>query len=155
MTTEMTTDMPTKSQTTTFARPETKVKIAFRWLLTLFMVAGGINHFINPAPYLGMMPSVLPAPLALVYISGVAEIAGGLGLILPQTRRLAAWGIVLLLVAIFPANVNMAVNHLPLGTEEVPQAALWARLPLQAVLIAWAYWFTRDPRAAERHPSRA
>jgi uncharacterized membrane protein len=137
------------------AMPESKLKTVLRWLLTIFMVAAGANHFIQPEPYLGMMPSVLPAPLALVYVSGVAEIAGGLGLILPQTRRLAAWGLVLLLVAVFPANVNMAVNHLPLGTQEVPQAALWARLPLQVVLIAWAFWFTRDRFTGDRHPSRA
>lgn len=75
--------------------------------------------------------------------SGVAEMLGGLGLILPVTRRAAAWGLIALLVAVFPANLNMAVNHLPLGTSSVPAWALWARLPLQLVLIAWAWWFTR------------
>lgn len=120
------------------------MKTALRWLLTVFMVAAGANHFISPAPYVGMMPSALPSPLLLVYISGVAEIAGGLGLILPATRKLAAWGLVALFVAVFPANVNMAINELPLGTSHVPTWALWARLPLQILLIAWAYWFTRD-----------
>jgi uncharacterized membrane protein len=99
-----------------------------------------------------MMPEVLPAPLALVYISGVAEIMGGLGLILPATRKLAAWGLILLLLAVFPANVNMAVNDLPLGATPVPTWALWARLPLQLVGIAWAYWFTpRDSDASRAH----
>jgi uncharacterized membrane protein len=121
------------------------LKSGLRWLLTAFMVAAGANHFIDPAPYVGMMPSALPAPLLLVYVSGVAEIAGGLGLVLPGTRRLAAWGLVVLFVAIFPANLNMAIHHLPLGHKVVPQAFLWARLPLQLVLIAWAYWFTREP----------
>jgi uncharacterized membrane protein len=124
------------------------MKTALRWLMTAFMVVAGVNHFISPGGYVAMMPSVLPAPLALVYISGVAEILGGLGLILPATRRLAAWGLIALFVAIFPANVNMLVNHLPLGTWEVPTWALWARLPLQAVLIAWAWWYTREPRVA-------
>jgi uncharacterized membrane protein len=114
-----------------------------RWLLTLFMVGAGINHFVSSAPYVGMMPAALPAPLTLVYISGIAEILGGLGLILPATRRLAAWGLVVLLVAVFPANLNMAVNHLPLGARELPPWALWARLPLQGVLIWWAASFTR------------
>jgi uncharacterized membrane protein len=123
------------------------MKVALQWLLTVFMVAAGLNHFISPAPYVAMMPEALPAPLALVYISGVAEIAGGLGLILPATRRAAAWGLIALFVAVFPANINMAINELPLGTTHVPTWALWARLPLQLVLIAWAYWFTRpDPR---------
>ncbi|MBK9033105.1 MAG: DoxX family protein [Myxococcales bacterium] len=111
------------------------------------MVGAGANHFIAPATYVGMMPSALPAHLALVYVSGVAEIAGGLGLILPATRRLAAWGLVALLLAVFPANVNMAINHLPLGARAVPTWALWARLPLQALLIAWAWWYTRPAPA--------
>ena len=123
-----------------------RVKTVFRWLLTVVMVGAGVNHFITPETYDAMMPDVLPAHRALVYLSGIAEIAGGLGLILPATRRLAAWGLVALFVAVFPANVNMALNDLPLGTTTVPTWALWARLPLQLVFIAWAYWFTRpDP----------
>ncbi|HET9623435.1 MAG TPA: DoxX family membrane protein [Kofleriaceae bacterium] len=117
-----------------------------RWVLTIFIVAAGVNHFMLPAPYIGMVPAALPAPAALVQISGVAEIAGGLGLIVPATRRLAAWGLIALFVAIFPANLNMAIHHLPLGTHAVPAWALWARLPLQIVLIAWAALFTRRVR---------
>ena len=124
-----------------------KIKTVFRWLLTVVMVGAGANHFINPAPYLAMMPEALPAHEALVYISGIAEICGGLGLIVPQTRKLAAWGLIALYIAIFPANLNMAINHLPLGTTDLPTWALWGRLPLQLVVIAWAYWFTRDDRA--------
>ncbi len=123
------------------------MKTALRWLLTVAMVGAGLNHFLAPATDVAMMPAALPAHLALVYVSGVAEIAGGLGLILPATRRAAAWGLVLLLVAVLPANVNMAINHLPLGGRQVPSWALWARLPLQAVLIAWAWWYTRRDRA--------
>lgn len=119
------------------------MKTALRWLFTVFMVLAGVGHFVAPDVYVAMMPAELPAKLALVHVSGVAEIAGGLGLILPATRRAAAWGLVLLLLAVFPANVNMAVNHLPLGEREVAPWLLWARLPLQAVLIAWAWWFTR------------
>ncbi|MFN0248889.1 MAG: DoxX family membrane protein [Kofleriaceae bacterium] len=117
-----------------------------RWAATVLFVAAGANHFINPAPYLGMMPAEIPVAWhsALNVISGAAEILGGLGLILPATRRLAAWGLIVLLVAVFPANVNMAVNELPLGTQAVPTWMLWARLPLQAVAIAWVYLFTRS-----------
>jgi uncharacterized membrane protein len=117
-----------------------------RWVLTVFMVAAGINHFASPEPYVGMVPAQLPAPWALVYVSGVAEILGGLGLILPATRRLAAWGLIALLVAVFPANLNMAMNHLPLGARHVPAWALWARLPLQLVFIWWASLFARRDR---------
>ena len=123
------------------------MKTALRWLLTVFMVAAGVNHFLDADAYVAVMPSALPAHLLLVYLSGVAEIAGGLGLILPATRRLAAWGLIALLLAVFPANVNMAINPLSLGGREVPAWTLWARLPLQAVLIAWAWWFTRPDRA--------
>lgn len=119
-------------------------KRVLRWLLAAFMTLAGLNHFLSPAPYVGMMPAVLPAPLALVYISGVAEMAGGLGLLPRRTRKLAAWGLIALFIAVFPANLNMAINGLPLGERSIPLWALWARLPLQLVLIAWAYLFTRD-----------
>lgn len=120
------------------------------------MVAAGANHFVAPAGYVALIPSTLPAPMALVYISGVAEILGGLGLILPATRRLAGWGLIALFVAIFPANIKMAVHHLAPGGRQIPAWALWARLPLQAVLVAWAYWCTEPGRArAPARPPRA
>jgi uncharacterized membrane protein len=109
-------------------------------------VGAGLNHFRVPATYEAMIPDVLPAHAALNIISGIAEILGGLGLIVPATRRFAAWGLIVLLVAVFPANINMAINDLPLGNDPVPTWALWARLPLQLVFIAWCYLFTRrDP----------
>ena len=120
------------------------IRTALRWLLTIGMVLAGANHFIDPALYVAMMPDALPWPLELVYVSGVFEILGGLGLILPGTRRLAGWGLVALFVAVFPANLNMAVHHLPFGGRPVPSWALWARLPLQLVFIAWALWASRD-----------
>jgi uncharacterized membrane protein len=120
-----------------------RIRTVLRWLLTAFMVVAGANHFVAPAAYIAMIPSALPVPAALVNISGVAEILGGLGLILPATRRLAGWGLIALFAAIFPANINMAVHHLPLAGREVPAWALWARLPLQAVLVVWAYWCSR------------
>lgn len=125
-----------------------------RWVLTVFMVGAGVNHFVSPAPYIAMVPAQLPAPAALVAISGVAEILGGLGLILPATRRWAAWGLIALLVAVFPANLNMALHRLPLGTHVVPTWALWARLPLQVLLIAWAAMFTRAPAVREDRERR-
>jgi uncharacterized membrane protein len=118
------------------------MRTVLRWLLTVGMVGAGANHFVAPAAYVAMMPSALPAPAALVYISGVAEILGGLGLILPATRRLAGWGLIALFVAIFPANINMSVHHLSLGGREVPTWALWARLQSQAL-----------PSGRQRHES--
>jgi len=123
-----------------------RIKTVFRWLLTVFLVAAGANHFRDPDTFVAMIPEALPARLAAVYISGVAEILGGLGLILPATRKLAAWGIIALLIAVFPANLHMAINDVPLGGARLPGWALWGRLPLQLVGIAWAYWFTRDDR---------
>jgi uncharacterized membrane protein len=121
----------------------TRARAALRWGLTIFMVAAGVNHFLAADTYEAMVPRALPAPALLVQLSGIAEVLGGLGLILPATRRLTAWGLIALFVAVFPANVNMAINHLPLGTTEVPTWGLWARLPLQIVLIAWAWMFTK------------
>jgi uncharacterized membrane protein len=118
-------------------------RTVLRWVLALFMVAAGVNHFVSTDAYVAMVPAALPAHLLLVQISGVAEIAGGLGLLIPATRRLAAWGLIALFVAVFPANINMAVNHLPLGGQVLPAWALWARLPLQLVLVGWAYLYTR------------
>jgi uncharacterized membrane protein len=102
-----------------------------------FFVVAGILHFIKPRPYQGIVPPYLPAAEALVYASGVAEIAGGAGLIPEVTRRPAGWWLIATLVAVFPANVHMALH--PDEFPKVPggAASLWARLPFQAVFIAW------------------
>lgn len=108
------------------------------------MLTAGVAHFILPQPFIDIVPDYLPAAALLVYISGAAEIAGGLGLLLPKTRQAAAWGIVALLIAVFPANIHMAINHtIPAGMPEPPAWALWARLPLQFVMILWAGSHTR------------
>ena len=110
-------------------------------------VVAGILHFLVPGVYVQIVPPVFPAPLALVYLSGLAEIAVGIGLLIPRTRRYAAWATIALLVAVFPANVYMAtsgvvVEGIPGGGD--PSALVrWGRLPLQAVLVLWAFWYTR------------
>ena len=111
-------------------------------MLAVLMVIAGVMHFVAPAGYARIVPRGLPAPKALVFLSGVAEILGGLGLLLPATRPWAAWGLIALFIAVFPANVNMAVNRIGFGRKAPPAWLLWARLPLQGVLIAWAYAFT-------------
>lgn len=85
------------------------------------------------------MPAFLPHPLALVYLSGACEIAGGASVLVPRARRLAGLGLVALLIAVFPANVQMLVNAMHADTSGLVLAALWLRLPLQALLILWVY----------------
>jgi uncharacterized membrane protein len=108
------------------------------WLLAAFFLAAGIYHFINPDLYLQMMPSWLPWPAGLVALSGAAEILGGIALLMPATRRVAGWWLIALLVAVFPANIHVALHGFP--ALKAPPWVLWARLPFQAVLIAWIYW---------------
>ena len=121
-----------------------KLKTVLRWLAGLAMIAIGVSHFADPAPFVRIVPDALPWPLALVYISGFFEICGGVGLLHPRTRRAAAWGLVALYIAVFPANINMAINEIQLSPDgDLPVWAMWARLPLQAVFIGIAYWFTR------------
>ena len=117
------------------------LKTLSRYLLSLFFIAAGLNHFWNTPFYVAMMPPWLPAPLALVYLSGVAEIGLGALLLFSRWQVLAGWGLIALSVAVFPANVHMALNS-ELFTQFSP-SGLWLRLPLQAVVIAWAYWYTR------------
>jgi uncharacterized membrane protein len=130
-----------------------RAKTILRWIFTVVMVVAGLNHFLDPDTYVAMMPDALPAHRALVYLSGVAEIAGGLGLALSATRTAAAWGLILLFIAVFPANLNMAINELPLGGHPVPAWAMWARLPFQLVFIAWAFWYAR-PEPIPTHVPR-
>ncbi|NLV07841.1 DoxX family protein [Haloarcula rubripromontorii] len=120
-------------------------KRPLRYVMAILYIVAGILHFVVPELYVQIVPPVLPAPLALVYLSGVAEIGVGAGLLVPRTRSYAAWATIALLVAIFPANVYMAVSMVTIdGTGGGQPSALvrWARLPLQGVLILWAYWYT-------------
>jgi uncharacterized membrane protein len=123
----------------------TRTKQVALVVLGVAMIAIGIDHFANPAPFERIVPAWLPAPHALVLVSGLFEILGGVGVLVPRTRRFAAWGLVLLYVAVFPANVNMALHHIQLDAGgTLPVWTMWARLPFQALFIAWAYWFTRE-----------
>lgn len=117
-----------------------QLKLASLALLSIFMTGAGVMHFVNPDFYLRIMPDYLPWHLELVYLSGVCEILLGLALWISRLRRIAAWGIIALLIAVFPANVY-AYQH-----QELLPAPPWLhvlRLPLQLVFIAWAYWHTR------------
>jgi uncharacterized membrane protein len=114
-----------------------------RWLAAIFFVVGGTLHFLKPELYLKIMPPYFPAPQFLVAASGVAEIAGGLGLLIRPLQRVAGWGLIALLIAVFPANIYMLQHP---GQFHFAPWLLWARLPLQGVFIAWV-WFAAIQRA--------
>ncbi len=112
-----------------------------RTIMGVFYVLAGVAHFLHTRRYESVMPDYLPAHHELVLISGAAEIAGGLGVLLPQTRRAAAWGLIILLIVVMPANIWM-VQH-PERYSGIPQWILWMRLPLQLPLIWWAWLYSR------------
>ena len=119
------------------------LKTFSRYLLGLFFIAAGINHFWHTAFYLAMMPPWLPWHAELVAFSGTAEILLGSLMLLSRWQAVAGWGVIALCVAVFPANVHMAL-HPELFTQFTP-AGLWLRLPLQGIVIAWAWAHTRRP----------
>jgi uncharacterized membrane protein len=118
-------------------------KEQLRVMLAICIIIVGSLHFAVPDPFVKIVPDYLPNHLALVYISGFFEILGGIGILVPPVSQAAAWGLLVLFIAVFPANINMAINAIDL--PGIPDSSLlrWGRLPLQAVLIAWAWWYTR------------
>ncbi len=106
----------------------------------------GATHFLMPEKYLEMMPPFIPAPLAMVYASGFFEILGGIGLIIPWTKRLAAYGLIALLLAVFPANVYVAVSNVQLGGFMSDSIYQWLRLPLQFALIGWVWFVSKTSK---------
>lgn len=113
-----------------------------RWATALSFVAVGVLHFTHDHVFVLMMPPILPWHLELVWLSGVFEILGGVGLLVPRTRRFAAWGLLALLVAVFPANLHMAIAGIEIPVDGLPQSDVgrWVRLPFQAVIAAQV-WF--------------
>jgi len=116
-----------------------------RRVLSVVFIAAGLLHFLRTATYMEIMPGYLPAHRELVLVSGAAEIAGGLGVAVARTRSAAGLWLVALLVLVFPANIHMAVHAERYAS--IAPALLWARLPLQGLLMWWAYRATRT-----RHP---
>lgn len=123
-----------------------RLKKVFQILLSLFVIIAGTLHFIKPEPFVKIVPDYLPYHLELVYISGFFEILFGIGLLIPLLSRAAAWGLILLFIAVFPANINMAFNNIPIQGVPHNQILYWLRLPFQAVLIVWAWWFTKEQK---------
>jgi uncharacterized membrane protein len=115
--------------------------------LALFFIFAGLAHFATPAPYLTIMPPYLPWPVALVAVSGAAEILGGVGVCFRSTRRAAGWWLIALLIAVFPANLQAISNGMIVGGYVVTEWVLWARLPLQLLLVilVWRVCLSRTP----------
>jgi uncharacterized membrane protein len=124
-----------------------QIQTTFKYLLAIFMVGAGTMHIVKPDFYVKIMPSYLPLHLPLVYLSGFFEAALGLLLLVPRFSRMAAWGIIALLIAVFPANIYLYQHQELLPAS--PTVHL-LRLPLQAVFISWAYWHTRSNDNGER-----
>lgn len=124
-------------------------KKIFRILLGAFFILAGTLHFTTPEPYLKLMPPFVPFHLFMVYLSGVVEIAGGVLVLIPATQRAGGWLLMLTLLAIFPANLHMAINGIQPFAFEVSQAGAWGRLPIQGLFWAWV-WLT----CLARHPSK-
>ena len=133
---------------------EPQVKTVFRWILAILMIAVGALHFIDAQFFLNIVPDYLPWPLALVYISGVFEILGGIGLLVPMTRKAAAWGLIALYICVFPANIHHAVHNIPINGKELHPVLLWGRLPMQIVPILWAWWMTRPSPTSEANEEK-
>lgn len=121
------------------------------WVMASLYAFIGFNHLMNPGQFVAIMPPGLPMPEVLNVVSGLAEIVLGVFLLEPRVRVLAAWGIIALLVAVLPANIHVATANLGLpdmapGTGN--PLVNWVRLPLQAVLVVWAWWYTRPDAEA-------
>jgi uncharacterized membrane protein len=116
------------------------LRVVLRVLLAIFFVTAGVLHFVNSGFFEQIVPPYLPWPLEIVYISGVFEILGGCGILIPRLRRAAGWGLIALLIAVFPANLHMAINDVYVNGKATPPLLLWLRLPMQLVFIVWVWW---------------
>lgn len=117
-----------------------RIKPISKYMLAIFMIVAGTIHFVNPEFFLKIVPPYLPLHKELVLLSGVCEILLGVLLLIPRYSHLAAWGVIALLIAVFPANVYLYQNQDILPASPIIHLL---RLPLQGVFILWAYWHTR------------
>ncbi|MGA2231891.1 MAG: DoxX family protein [Tepidisphaeraceae bacterium] len=122
---------------------------ALRCLAGLGFILAGANHFRSTVFYKSIIPPAFPSPYLLVIISGIAEMAGGIGLFIPRLRRSAGRGLIALLIAVFPANIYMAITPDSIGAAGFAHWMLWLRLPLQVVFIVWV-WFAAGPEISPR-----
>ena len=134
----------------------TLLRRAGGWLLALLLLAAGTWHFVRPLPFIHIVPPGIRWPLAVVYLSGMAELVLGLGLLIPGRERTAALGAAAFFVAVFPANVYHWLADVPVEGRVLPGWYHLIRLPMQAVLVAWALWLARRPAPVPPgpHPAR-
>ena len=126
-----------------------RTKTILLYVMAAFYVYAGFNHLMNPAFYLAIMPPELPNPEWLNVLSGLAEILLGVYILEPRVRVLAAWGLIALLIAVFPANLWVAMENVGAeGPGSGAGTANWVRIPFQGLFIAWAWWYTRDEEGA-------
>jgi len=124
------------------------LKAILKYLMAVFYVAAGAGHFFKPGMYVEIVPPYIPYPMVMVLISGAAEALLGVLVLFRKTQRLAAWGIIALLVAVFPANLHMALH--PEAFSDIPLWGLYGRLPFQVLFILWAYWYSRPEHKPDR-----
>nr|WP_049934682.1 DoxX family membrane protein [Halalkalicoccus jeotgali] len=129
-------------------RPPVRFERLLLYVMSGIYITAGVMHFVTPRTFARIAPPRFPRPTLLVYLSGVAEIVLGIGVLFRRTRRRSAWGLIALLLAVFPANVHMATSDtvpesVPDWATTVARVGLWARLPFQGVLMLWAWWYTR------------
>lgn len=122
------------------------LKTNLRMMLSIGMVIIGAMHFIHPEPFARIVPDWLPYPFAFVYGSGLIEIIAGAGLFFPSVSQISAWTLILLFICVFPANWYQATHNIPVSGLPHDPPLIWLRIPMQALLISWAYWLTRDER---------
>lgn len=123
-------------------------KRVFCGLLAAALIFAGVSHFTMTDTYAAIVPDYLPMHREIVLLTGVLEILGGLGLLVPATRRITGFALIAFFIAILPANIYQATHNIQPPGLEMSQTMLWVRLPMQLVFIAWAWWMTRpDGRA--------
>ena len=129
--------------------PASRIKTIALFTLAAFFINVGVDHFINPAFYVNIMPDYLPLHLEAVYISGFFEVLGGVCVLIPKLRAAAGWGLVALLIAVYPANIHMALN--PQLFPDIAVSLLYIRLLFQFIFIYWAYSATRPSSLIGSH----
>ena len=117
-----------------------KIQQMTRWLLGIFFIYVGSLHFTDPAPFLHIMPPYMPWHLPLIWLSGFFEILGGIGLLWKPLRRRAGWGLIALLIAVYPANIHMLLNEIYLPGMDGEPWMLWVRMPIQFILAMAVSW---------------